>query len=107
MENSGSTVAINDLLVSRHGHGQAAALRVLPAGWPAGVPVRCVAPTRCLTFEALRVYWLSRTCLLFLIQIFKMVTCIRQLERLIVLKTFCFLSRPIVFLAFAQRVPFS
>jgi hypothetical protein len=42
MENSGATVAVNDLLVSRHGHGSAAAIRVLPAGWPAQQPVRCV-----------------------------------------------------------------
>ena len=40
MENSGATVAINDLLVSRHGHGVNASIRVLPAGWPAAQPVR-------------------------------------------------------------------
>ena len=39
MENSGATVAINDLLVSRHGHGATRAIRYLPNGWPQGQPV--------------------------------------------------------------------
>jgi hypothetical protein len=39
MENSGANVAINDLLVSRHGHGETAALRFFPGGWPQDQPV--------------------------------------------------------------------
>jgi hypothetical protein len=39
MENSGATVAINDLLVSRHGQGAYKAIRYLPNGWPHGQPV--------------------------------------------------------------------
>lgn len=36
IENSGATVAINDLLASVHGHGANASLRILPGGWPQG-----------------------------------------------------------------------
>ena len=36
VENSGATVAVNDLLASVHGHGAAASLRLFPGGWPAG-----------------------------------------------------------------------
>merc|ERR1711937_541931 len=39
MEQSGATVAINDLLASVHGHGPNTTLRILPGGWPAGEPV--------------------------------------------------------------------
>lgn len=36
MEQSGATVAINDLLVSVHGHGENASMVLFPGGWPAG-----------------------------------------------------------------------
>jgi hypothetical protein len=35
IENSGATVAVNDLLASVHGHGAHATLRLFPGGWPA------------------------------------------------------------------------
>ena len=34
IENSGATVAVNDLLASVHGHGTHATLRLFPGGWP-------------------------------------------------------------------------
>ena len=39
MEQAGATVAINDLLVSVHGHGTNASMVLFPGGWPAGEPV--------------------------------------------------------------------
>lgn len=36
VENSGATVAVNDLLASVHGHGDQAVLRLFPGGWPVG-----------------------------------------------------------------------
>lgn len=39
IENSGATVAVNDLLASVHGHGDRAVLRLFPGGWPAGQTV--------------------------------------------------------------------
>lgn len=36
IENSGATVAVNDLLASVHGHGDQAVLRLFPGGWPMG-----------------------------------------------------------------------
>jgi len=41
-----STVAINDLLASIHGHGENASLVLFPGGWPAGEAV---------SFERIRV----------------------------------------------------
>ena len=40
MEQSGATVAINDLLVSVHGHDDNASMVLFPGGWPAGQSVR-------------------------------------------------------------------
>ena len=39
IENSGATVAVNDLLASVHGHGTNASLRLFAGGWPAGEAV--------------------------------------------------------------------
>jgi hypothetical protein len=39
MEQSGATVAINDLLVSVHGHDENASMVLFPGGWPAGEAV--------------------------------------------------------------------
>ena len=39
VQNSGATVAINDLLASVHGHGPNATLRIFPGGWPVGQAV--------------------------------------------------------------------
>jgi len=38
-EQAGATAAINDLLVSTHGHGDNASIWVLPGGWPQGADV--------------------------------------------------------------------
>ena len=46
MEQAGATVAINDLLVSVHGHGENASMVLFPGGWPAGEAV---------SFERIRV----------------------------------------------------
>ena len=46
IENSGATVAINDLLASVHGHGANSTLRLFPGGWPVGQAV---------SFEQIRV----------------------------------------------------
>ena len=46
IENSGATVAINDLLASVHGHGKNSTLRMFSGGWPAGQAV---------SFEKIRV----------------------------------------------------
>ena len=39
LENTGASVAINDLLASVHGHGNASALVLFPGGWPVGEAV--------------------------------------------------------------------